>query len=129
MDTSGILLVTLTAEAHRNLSRQFQERETKKRYIALLDGILERDEDSGTIELPFRLDIDNRPHQIYDPEFGKMGISHWKKVGDENGQSRIEFVPVLAERINCDYTPRMKKASEFQLSVIHFTEMVPALRK
>ncbi|MDC0275349.1 MAG: RluA family pseudouridine synthase [Verrucomicrobiales bacterium] len=94
MDTSGILLVTLTAEAHRNLSRQFQERETKKRYIALLDGILERDEDSGTIELPFRLDIDNRPHQIYDPEFGKMGISHWKKVGDENGQSRIEFVPV-----------------------------------
>ncbi len=93
MDTSGILVVALTAEAHRNLSMQFQNREIKKRYIALLDGILEG-EQSGTIELPFRLDVENRPYQIYDPEFGKMGISHWKKLGDEDGHTRIEFTPV-----------------------------------
>lgn len=93
MDTSGILAVALTAEAHRNLSIQFQERETKKRYIALLDGILEG-ASSGTIELPFRLDVDNRPYQIYDPEYGKMGVSHWKKLADEIGHSRIEFIPV-----------------------------------
>lgn len=59
----------------------------------MLDGILEG-ELSGTIELPFRLDVDNRPHQIYDPKYGKMGISHWKKLGDEGGHSRIEFIPV-----------------------------------
>ena len=93
MDTSGILVVAITAEAHRNLSLQFQERETKKRYIALLDGLLDGPA-SGTIELPFRLDIDNRPYQIHDPVHGKMGTSHWKKLGDENGHTRIEFIPV-----------------------------------
>ncbi len=93
MDTSGILVVALTSEAHRNLSIQFQNRDTKKRYVALLDGILEG-ESSGTIELPFRLDVDNRPHQIYDPKYGKMGVSHWRKFGDEGGYSRIEFIPV-----------------------------------
>ncbi|NCQ36264.1 RluA family pseudouridine synthase, partial [bacterium] len=59
MDTSGLMVVARTAEAHRHLSLQFQNRQTKKRYIALLDGILEGD--AGTIELPFRLDLDNRP--------------------------------------------------------------------
>lgn len=93
MDTSGLMVVALTAEAHRHLSMQFQNRETKKRYVALLDGIL-TGEVFGTIELPFRLDLDNRPLQMYDPEYGKMGVSHWKKLDDENGRSRIEFKPI-----------------------------------
>ena len=67
MATSGLIVVARDAAAHRHLSMQFQERETKKRYIALLDGILEG-ASSGTIELPFRLDVDNRPYQIYDSE-------------------------------------------------------------
>ncbi|MCM8526575.1 MAG: RNA pseudouridine synthase, partial [Lentisphaeraceae bacterium] len=35
-----------------------------------------------------------RPHQIFDPEHGKMGITHWKKLGDEKDFSRIEFHPI-----------------------------------
>lgn len=92
MDTSGLLVLALTKEAHRNLSIQFQNRETGKRYEALLEGTVERVE--GTIELPFRLDVDNRPHQIFDPVHGKMGTTHWKKLGDEEGFSRIEFHPI-----------------------------------
>lgn len=92
MDTSGLMVVARTAEAHRELSRQFHERETDKRYVALLDGVLEGE--GGTIELPFRLDIDNRPFQIYDEVHGKMGITHWKKMGIENGLTRIDFKPV-----------------------------------
>ena len=65
MDTSGLLVVARNPESHRALSIQFQRRETRKRYFALLDGEIEGS--GGTIELPFRLDIENRPYQIHDP--------------------------------------------------------------
>jgi len=92
MDTSGLMVVARTADAHRHLSRQFQDRQTRKRYIALLDGMVE--DDHGTIELPFRLDVDNRPIQIYDEVHGKMGITHWQKLGIKNGLTRINFTPI-----------------------------------
>ena len=92
MDTSGLLVVARDVESHRRLSIQFQERETRKRYIALLEGVL--DGERGTIELSFRVDIDNRPHQIYDPVHGKIGVTHWQKLGIEADRTRIAFVPV-----------------------------------
>lgn len=92
MDTSGLMVVAISAEAHRNLSRQFHERLTHKKYIALLDGVLELEE--GTIELPFRLDVDNRPIQIYDEVHGKTGTTHWKKMAVEGQYTRVEFIPV-----------------------------------
>jgi len=92
MDTSGLMVVARTDQSMRELSRQFRERETEKRYVALLDGILE--DSSGTIELPFRLDIDNRPFQIYDEVHGKMGTTHWEKIGIENDKTRISFIPI-----------------------------------
>ncbi len=92
MDTSGLLVVARNVAAHRQLSIQFQKREIRKRYVALLDGVLS--EDRGTIELPFRLDVDNRPHQIYDPLHGKVGITHWEKIGIEGAWTRISFMPI-----------------------------------
>jgi tRNA pseudouridine32 synthase/23S rRNA pseudouridine746 synthase len=92
MDTSGLLVVARSVEAHRRLSIQFQKREIRKRYIALLDGVLR--EEGGSIELPFRLDIDNRPYQIYDPVHGKIGITHWEKVSVDDGLTRVVFTPV-----------------------------------
>lgn len=92
MDTSGLMVVALSADAHRNLSRQFHERQTRKKYLALLDGVLEQED--GVIELPFRLDVDNRPIQIYDEVHGKMGITHWRKLAVEGQTTRIEFTPI-----------------------------------
>ena len=92
MDTSGLMVLALRADAHRNLSCQCQEREVQKVYIALLDGVVE--EERGEIQLSFRLDVDNRPHQIYDPVQGKLGITFWKKLGVEDRLTRIAFTPV-----------------------------------
>jgi len=92
MDTSGLIVVARTALAQRGLSRQFQSRATKKRYVGLLEGELAGE--SGTIRLPFRLDVDNRPMQIHDPVHGKMGITHWKKLSVDDGVSRVCFQPV-----------------------------------
>ena len=95
MDTSGLLVLALTKDAHRNLSKQFQDRLTEKEYIALLDGALPKEQgNSGTITLPFRLDIENRPYQIYDEIHGKMWISHWRRISVENGITRIHFQPI-----------------------------------
>ncbi|WP_291328149.1 RluA family pseudouridine synthase [Desulfovibrio sp. UCD-KL4C] len=91
MDTSGLLVLGLTARAVRELIDQFQNRQVKKRYIALLDGIIKEDE--GVIEMAFRLDPYNRPYQVYDPIHGKLGVTHWRKIGVENGMTRVEFSP------------------------------------
>ena len=90
-DTSGLLLLAFTEAAHRTLSIQFMEKLVGKRYIALLDGIV--DAESGIIDLKFRLDPDNRPYQVYDPEQGKQGVTRWRKIGIENGRTRVEFMP------------------------------------
>ena len=92
MATSGLMVLALTREAHRQLSMQFAERRVGKRYLALVDGVVTGG--AGEICLRFRLDPENRPYQVYDPVQGKLGISRWCKRADINGQSLIEFTPL-----------------------------------
>ena len=92
MDTSGLLVLALDKETHRSLSIQFQNREVEKCYVAIVDGVIEGE--GGTIELPFRLDPDNRPYQVYDEEQGKMGLTHWSKIEVVENRTRISFKPV-----------------------------------
>ncbi len=95
MDTTGILVIAKTEEAKRKLSMQFEARETEKVYVALLRGLIK--EESGVIDLPMRLDVDNRPYQIIDFLQGKKAVTNWKKIKVEilNGEkvSRIRFYP------------------------------------
>ena len=48
-DTSGVMVVARTREALRSLSAQFKNRVTKKRYLALVSGVIKKG--SGTIEV------------------------------------------------------------------------------
>lgn len=92
MDTSGILVLAFDKFSQRGLSIQFQNRTIKKRYYALLEGHLEGE--SGSIDFPLRLDVDNRPHQIYDPVHGKPSLTHWEKVAIEGPFTRVSFRPI-----------------------------------
>jgi len=92
MYTSGVMVYAITALAHRTLSMQFEKRQVKKRYVALLEGSINNDR--GEIHLPFRLDPENRPLQVYDPQKGKMGVTLWEKIGHEEGTTRIAFTPL-----------------------------------
>lgn len=92
MQTSGLMVLALTREAHRNLSRQFEKRLVCKEYLAQLDGIVAQN--SGRIELAFRLDPDNRPHQVYDPVQGKSGITLWEKISCGLNQTLLRFTPL-----------------------------------
>ncbi|PQJ68560.1 RluA family pseudouridine synthase [Polaribacter butkevichii] len=92
MSTSGILLLTKTKEANKTLQSQFINRTVKKRYVALLDGNLT--EESGKIQLPLRVDLDDRPKQLVDFEFGKNAETDWKIIKRENGKTRVHFYPI-----------------------------------
>ena len=112
METSGILVLAFTEYAHKTLNMQFEKGFVQKKYEALLDGVLEKadginaphhGEKEGIIKLKFRLDVENRPHQIYDEENGKEGITEWQKMGTEyfvnpvtgkkKKSTRITFIP------------------------------------
>ena len=92
MQTSGLMVLARTVQAHRNISIQFSQRIPEKRYVALIEGIISKQ--SGRIELAFRLDPDNRPYQIHDPFQGKLGITLWQKIGVEGDYTRVEFTPI-----------------------------------
>jgi len=92
MDTSGLMVLARNSRAHARLSEQFARRKVKKRYNAILEG--EVVGDAGEIELAFRLDPDNRPHQVYDPVQGKVGITRWFKLAVHKGRTRVEFIPL-----------------------------------
>jgi tRNA pseudouridine32 synthase/23S rRNA pseudouridine746 synthase len=92
MSTSGLLIVAKNKEAHQQLQRQFIKRNVKKRYVALLAGVIQEDE--GVIDLPLRVDLEDRPRQLVCYEHGKSAVTHWKVIKRSNTQTLIHFYPI-----------------------------------
>ena len=92
MSTSGILVLTKTKEANKILQSQFIKRTVKKRYVALLDGELHTEK--GNIQLPLRVDLDDRPKQLVDFTYGKNAETNWEIIRKENGKTRVYFYPI-----------------------------------
>ncbi|WP_370390916.1 pseudouridine synthase [uncultured Winogradskyella sp.] len=92
MSTSGLLVAAKNEKTHKNLQKQFMNRTVHKRYVALLDGEIPLTE--GLIDLPLRVDLDNRPTQLVCYEYGKQAQTRYEVVGIENGKTRIHFYPI-----------------------------------
>ena len=92
MSTSGLLLIAKSDEIYKKLQSQFIKRTVKKRYVALLDGIVKQPE--GSINLPLRVDLDNRPNQLVCYEYGKPAETHFKVIEIRNKKTRIHFFPI-----------------------------------
>ncbi len=90
--TSGVMVLALTAESHRHISIQFQERQTDKVYQAVVAG--QPDTESGLIDQPLRCDWDNRPLQIIDHQQGKSAQTHWQVIESLDDATRLELKPV-----------------------------------
>lgn len=91
MSTSGIMLIAKTKEIHQQLQSQFSNRKITKRYIALINGIPKDNE--GTISLPIRVDLDNRPCQLVCFQYGKPARTAWKLDYSTEAWSRIILYP------------------------------------
>ena len=92
MDTSGVIVMARDADTHRELSRQFQEREVQKTYIAEVGGVVQDDE--GLIDIPIRKDMDNPPKQCVDNERGKPSQTYWSVLERKNDRTLLELRPI-----------------------------------
>ena len=92
LGTSGLLLAALTPEIHKRLQRQFLDRSVRKRYVAIVAG--EPVADEGVIELPLRVDLDDRPRQLVCHRHGKPATTHWRVVARESGRSHLHLFPL-----------------------------------
>ncbi len=91
MATSGIMVIARDLDAYRNLQKEFIERRVFKRYVALLEGEIE--ETKGVVNLPLRVDLDDRPRQLVCFEHGKPAVSRWERIWSENGLTKVYFYP------------------------------------
>jgi tRNA pseudouridine32 synthase / 23S rRNA pseudouridine746 synthase len=91
MDTSGVIVMARDADTHRELSRQFQDREVEKTYIAVVGGKVEFAD--GLIDIPIRKDFDNPPCQCVDYENGKSSQTYWKVLQRLDDRTRLELKP------------------------------------
>lgn len=97
MATSGIILMALNKPAHVDISRQFEKRLTKKRYIARVFGKVS--DKAGSVEKPLICDWPNRPKQKVDYEHGKKALTHYKVLDyrdniDGQTTTLVELIPV-----------------------------------
>lgn len=93
MDTSGVMVFALTPHAQRHLSRQFEDRRTKKTYVARLWGRLEPK--TGTVDLPLIVDWPNRPRQHVNHETGRPAQTDWRVLRHEaDGTTRVRLMPL-----------------------------------
>ncbi|MCG3865487.1 MULTISPECIES: RluA family pseudouridine synthase [unclassified Photobacterium] len=91
MSTSGLIVIALTKDAHKALQKQFIERTVEKRYVALLEGNSEND--SGQIDFPMRVDLDDRPRQIVCYQYGKPAQTTWEVLERKNGRTKVYYYP------------------------------------
>jgi len=94
LDTSGLMLLARTPDAHRHLNRQFEQRAVSKYYEALVWGLPAADE--GEINLPICVDWPNRPRKIIDYENGKPSQTFYRVMqrDEARGIARVELKPI-----------------------------------
>ena len=104
MDTSGLMLVALTEEKYHKLQDLFLHRQIHKVYHALLEREMPVGQE-GTINLPLRPDIDDRPRQMVDREHGKPAETHYKVLANREGHAFLELSPITGRthqlRVHC----------------------------
>ena len=115
MDTSGLLLIARTREAHKALQQQFLDHTVSKSYLALLEGVPHEEVTSehvvwhsphtGTITLPLRPDLDDRPRQLVDFVHGKPSVTRFRLLKVIDGHQLIALTPVTGRthqlRMHC----------------------------
>ncbi|NQY64488.1 MAG: RNA pseudouridine synthase [Alteromonadaceae bacterium] len=106
MSTSGLMVIALTKRAHKSLQKQFINRTVKKRYIALLEGILKENE--GVINLPLRGDFEDRPRQLVCHQHGKSAETKWQVIEYKHKQTKVYLYPKTGRthqlRVHCAHS-------------------------
>ena len=100
--TSGLIVAAKTARAHRIVSGHFMRKRVEKRYLALVDGIVETER--GTIDAPIGRFADLKHWSV--KEDGKHSTSNYRVIARYAATTLLELEPVTGRtnqlRIHCE---------------------------
>ena len=92
-DTSGCLLLARNPRARAHFQQAFERGEVTKSYLAVVDGQVEGAE--GLIELPIaKVSSAKGGWRMVADEQGKSAATHWRRIGEAEGQTLVEFRPL-----------------------------------
>ena len=93
MSTSGIITFARSKDVVRAMNQLFASRAVSKTYIAVVDGIVEKD--SGEINVPLMVDWPKRPKQKVD-EQGKPSCTLYQVISrdDHAHTTRVQLTPI-----------------------------------
>ena len=77
-DTSGLILVSKTNEAHNILSLDFQNKRVKRKYIALVEGVIK--EERGKINAPIGRDLKDRTKMLVTDKNSKSAVTNFEVI-------------------------------------------------
>jgi len=87
-DTTGLLVVAKNEKAHRHLASQLKEHRIKRKYTALVRGVIE--EDGGTIEAPIGRHPGDRKKMAVVARNSKEAVTHFNVIKRYAGYTLIE---------------------------------------
>ena len=88
-DTSGLLLVSKTNEAHRILSDDFKNKRIKRKYVALVEGVI--NENSGKIDAPIGRNVNDRIKMAVRAN-GKKAVTNFKVIERYKNSTLLECI-------------------------------------
>lgn len=89
-DTSGLLLISKTNEAHKVLSDDFKNKRIKRKYIALVSGVI--NEDKGKINAPIGRDEKDRKKMAVTPKNSKNAVTNFEVIERYNNATLIRCI-------------------------------------
>lgn len=87
-DTSGLLVVAKNDEIHDKLSEMIKNKEVERKYIALVDGVINHE--TGTIDAPIGRDINNRQKMMVTDLNSKDAVTHFRVLKRYKDKTLIE---------------------------------------
>ena len=87
-DTSGLLIVAKNDKAHRILAEELKEKKIKRKYIALVSGVINHD--LGEIDAPIGRDPSDRKKMCVTSTNSKDAITHFRVLERYKNASLIE---------------------------------------
>ncbi len=89
--TSGVIIFARTAEAHRDLNRQFEHKEVEKRYHAVVEGVPAWEEYTARHSL--HPNVGRKHRTVVDRHRGKPSVTAFKLIKSWQAQAWIEAQP------------------------------------
>ena len=87
-DTSGLLVVAKNDKAHLFLSDELKEHKIKRKYVALVHGVIKFDK--GTVDAPIGRDKNDRKKMAVTSDNSKEAITHFRVIDRYKNTTLIE---------------------------------------